>query len=137
MSGFLKLECAAIDFHHSFKGLLANIGAAGCIDNSAFIEFHLAFVLLTAESQHTVQARVFDNLHCIEHTDRAEISRESEMFASEVCLGSRCGLEVRAARAANSFQTTGDVYPLVELLGFEQAIVGGIEIFSLDVETCE
>ena len=65
----------------------------------------------------------------------AEIAGEREVLAFELRFGGRRRFQVGPAGATNGFETTGDVYPFVELFGFEQAIVGGIKILALDVKT--
>jgi hypothetical protein len=52
-------------------------------------------------------------------------------------LGRGYGLQIRAARAADSFESTRDVDAFVELFSFEEAIVGRIEVFAFDVKACK
>ena len=65
------------------------------------------------------------------------VAGEREVFAFEVGFGSRCRLQVGPTRTTNRLETAGNVYPIVELLGFEQTVVSSVEIFSLDVDACE
>src|SRR5204863_6698752 len=53
--------------------------------------------------------------------------------------GRGCGprLQVGAARAADGFETGGDVDARVELFGFEQALVRRVEVFAVNVELDE
>ncbi len=50
-------------------------------------------------------------------------------------VGSGCRFQAWAARATNGLETAGDIYSFVKLFGFEQAVVGGVEVFSFDIET--
>src|SRR5205085_11968853 len=51
--------------------------------------------------------------------------------------GRRCRLQVGATCAADRFEAGGDVDARVVLLGFEQTLVRGVEIFACDVELHE
>ena len=59
------------------------------------------------------------------------------MFAFEVGFGRRDWFQIRAPCAANRLESARDVDAFVELFGFEEAIVGGVEVFAFDVETGE
>src|SRR5689334_20385593 len=89
------------------------------------------------ERQYAVQTRILNHLHGVENTDRAEIAGEREMSALEDRLRCGRGFEIGATRAANGFEAVGDVESGVELFGFEQTIVRGVEIFAFDVEARE
>jgi hypothetical protein len=133
----LKLKRSARDFNHSLKGFFAAFPTTGSVDDTSVVELHLPFMTFTTESQNAIQSCVFDYLNRIEDADSAEIAGESEMFALEVGFGRGRGFEVGATRAPNSLQTRRNVYPTIELFGFEEAIVGSIEVFPFDVEAGE
>ena len=71
----------------------------------------------------------------VEDADRAEIACEREVFAFKIGFGRRDRLQIRSPGAADGLETAGDIYPCIELLGFEQAVVGGVEVFAFDVKT--
>jgi len=106
-------------------------------DDATVVESNLALPFWLRESQHAVQACVFDDLNGVKNADGREVACEREVFAFEMRFGRGCGLQVRATRATNGFETGGDVYPFVELFGLEQALVGRVEVFSFEVKTSE
>src|SRR5215213_1052617 len=125
--GFLKLERAAGNLHHSLKAEISSLTITLGVDNPAFVEPHLAFLVRAADGQYAIQSRVFDDLNGVENTDGAQIAGKREMFAFEVCFGCRRRLQVRPPGSTDRFETTGNIYSRIELLGFEQAIMCGVE----------
>jgi len=134
---FLKLEGAVRDLHYSLKTLVAPLATAQSIDDAAVVEFHLAFMSGAVQREYAVQPRVLDYLHGVEDTDRAEIAGECEVFAFEDRLGSGRWFQVGPARAADRLEAAGDIDPLIELFGFEQPLVRGVEILAFNVEARE
>ena len=59
------------------------------------------------------------------------------MFFLKNRFGRGRWFQVGPARAANRFQSCGDVDAYVELFGLEQTVVGRVEVVALDVETGE
>ena len=131
----LKLERPAGDFYDSLKTRFTAFPAANSIHDPAVAEHHLALMFFAVESQNSVQPRIFDDLHRVEDADCAEIPGQCEVFLFEVGLGGRGRrFEIRAPSATDCFETAGDVDAFVELFGFEQAVVGRVEVFAFDVE---
>src|SRR5947209_2831308 len=86
------------------------------------------------------QARVLDDLHGVEDADRGEVAREGDGAALD--RRGRRGrrrlrLQVGPARAAYGFEAGRDVDARVYVLGFEQALVRGLEVLARDVERDE
>jgi hypothetical protein len=59
------------------------------------------------------------------------------MPALEIGLGCGYGLQIGTAGAANRLKSACNVYPTIELFGFEEAIMGRVEVFALDVDAGE
>jgi hypothetical protein len=137
LAGLLELERSAGYFDYLLKAEIAALTATGGIHDATVIELHLAFKLFVSEGQNAVQPCVFNYLNRVEDADGTEISGESEVFAFEVRFRSGRRLEIRATRPPNGFEPGCNVYPTIELFCFKQPVVGSIEVFSFDVDTCE
>lgn len=59
------------------------------------------------------------------------------MFALKVRLRGRHGLQIGSPGTANRLEATCNVYPTIELFGFEQTVVSGVEVFAFDVQAGE
>jgi len=135
--GLLKLKRAARDLHNLLKCQLADILAARCIDDATVVESHLALAVVAGEGQNSVQSRIFDDLHRVEDAHGAEVAGEGEVFAFEMGFRSGDWLQIGTASAANCLKSTCNVYPTIECFGFEEAVVGRVEVFALDVNAGE
>jgi len=133
----LKLEGSVRYLHHSLETFISALTVAACVDDPAVAEHHLPLAFFTIHRQDAVQARVFDHLDGVEDAHCTEVSREGEVLALEVGFGSGHGFQVGAACAPDGFESARDVDAFVELFGFEETVVSGVEVFAFDVQTGE
>src|SRR6185369_10845358 len=72
----------------------------------------------------------------IEDTDQTHITGEVERPLFKMGFGgNRNRLEIGTASATNGVKTSSNIYACIELLGFEQPVVGCVEVFAFNINT--